>query len=573
MESVLGNQGRAVELCRTALSMKESGFNLVALGSALIRRTQTNEPAPEANIEEARRLSRKAVTLDHADPYAQRLVCEIALEDKDLASLRDCSRRLDEIASEDVLTLYFGALLDLSEGRYSRARGRTERAHALGLPDAPYRAILTEIDGRTPWYVRYGPLAGYTLAGWAVSLAVLLLSAWVLSVATLRSSRRLPTEAGGRASGANAAVRVLYRVVLWLCCAFYYVSLPIVILTVLVVGGGLIYAMLAVGHIPIKFIVIVVVFTIVTVWAVLKGIFVRVKDEDPGLLVNLHGNGKLRELLQEVASKVGTSPVDSVYLTPGSDVAVFERGGLLKQLSRRSERCLLLGIGVLDGFLLPQFKAVLAHEYGHLSNRDTAGGGFALAVRRSLQSTAIRLAQGGAAAWYNPAWLFLNGYYRVFLLISMGASRLQEILADRWAAFSYGAKNFEEGLRHVIDRGIRFGAHANAVINECARERRPLSNLYTYPPSGRAKEEEILEAIEKAIQAKPSAYDSHPSPSERFALVASLQGLPAEEGAGLSDDAWSLFEDRDLIEQAMTTQIRQNVLMMHGVEIPAPQAM
>jgi len=97
------------------------------------------------------------------------------------------------------------------------------------------------------------------------------------------------------------------------------------------------------------------------------------------------------------------------------------------------------------------FKAVLAHEYGHLSNRDTAGGGFALAVRRSLTTAAVGLAERGVATWYNPAWLFLTGFNRVFLRISQGASRLQETLADRWAASAYGARYFEQGLRHLPD--------------------------------------------------------------------------------------------------------------------------
>src|SRR6185295_2261026 len=116
----------------------------------------------------------------------------------------------------------------------------------------------------------------------------------------------------------------------------------------------------------------------------------------------------VRELLDEVAAKVGTRAVDAVYLTPGTAVAVFERGGMLKQLRGKSERCLVLGLGVLDGMALAEFKAILAHEYGHFSNRDTAGGGLALSVRRSLLTMAQGLAEGGAATWYNPAWWFFR---------------------------------------------------------------------------------------------------------------------------------------------------------------------
>ena len=57
---------------------------------------------------------------------------------------------------------------------------------------------------------------------------------------------------------------------------------------------------------------------------------------------------------------------------------------------------------MLEGFQLRPFKAVLAHEYGHFSNRDTAGGGLALQVRRSLGAFATTLAQAGAASVMRP---------------------------------------------------------------------------------------------------------------------------------------------------------------------------
>jgi len=214
------------------------------------------------------------------------------------------------------------------------------------------------------------------------------------------------------------------------------------------------------------------------------------------------------------------------------------------------------------------FKAILAHEYGHFSNRDTAGGGFALAVRRSLLTMAHNLAAGGAATWYNPAWLFLYSFNLVFLRISQGASRLQEIMADRWAAFAYGAKAFEQGLRHVVERSFWFQAHANATLQEVVDGHMALANLYSYEPSKGPAEREIVDAAEEAIQAKPSPYDSHPSPAERFTLVNALQTRHTGPTSDTEQSAWDLFEDRAGIQCRMTDQIRENVEKNHGVTIP-----
>ena len=216
---------------------------------------------------------------------------------------------------------------------------------------------------------------------------------------------------------------------------------------------------------------------------------------------------------------------------------------------------------------LGPFRAVLAHEYGHFSNRDTAGGGLALAVRRSLLTMAAALAEGGVAHWYNPAWLFLNAFYRVFLRISQGASRLQEVLADRWAALAYGSQAFQDGLRHVIERAIRFNAHANATLQEVVGGAKPLVNLYTFQPATHGDETEIARAVERAFQAEPSPYDSHPSPQQRCAWVQSL-GVATEPGEEGDPEVWALFSDRSEIEQWMTRRIQDN-LRSQGVSFAA----
>jgi hypothetical protein len=273
-------------------------------------------------------------------------------------------------------------------------------------------------------------------------------------------------------------------------------------------------------------------------------------------------------VLQEVSEKIDTRPVDVVFLTPGADIAVFERGGMARQLRGAQERALILGAAALDGLRLSPFKAVLAHEYGHLSNRDTAGGGFALAVRRSLMIMAQNLAGAGVAKWYNPAWLFLIAYYRIFLRLSHGASRLQEVMADRWAAFAYGARAFEEGLRHVVGQAIRFEAHADATIKEVVDKKLSLSNLYAYQPSQAPPEQDIERKVETALNAKPSPYDSHPPSRERFAMVHALKIVETASVATETAMAWDLFSDRQQIEREMTSLVRANVAAGYGITIP-----
>ena len=195
---------------------------------------------------------------------------------------------------------------------------------------------------------------------------------------------------------------------------------------------------------------------------------------------------------------------------------------------------------------------------GHFSNRDTAGGSLALAVRRSLVSLTVNLAHGGAATWYNPVWLFVRGFHNLFLRISQGASRLQEVLADRWAATLYGGQAFEDGLRHVIERSVRFGAHANATVQETLLRKQPLQNLYQYAPTKPPAAAELEERIREVLDADPSPYDSHPRPVDRFRWVHALgvEAVPAPDDA---TPAWELFSDRTSVEVRMTQVVREAV--------------
>ena len=408
--------------------------------------------------------------------------------------------------------------------------------------------------------------AAWSVGIWLAGMLVLVLVGVVLSRIALAAAAQPPVEQSGRAQGMAASMRRLYAVVLWLCCGYYYLSIPIVALLVLGLAGGLIVGIFALGYIPIKLIVIIGFIAFVTIGAMAKSLFVRGHDGDPGLWLDLAKHPRLRSVLDEVAAKIGTRPVQTVFMTPGADIAVFERGGMLAQLRGKSERCLLLGVGVLRGMGLTELKAILAHEYGHFSNRDTAGGGFAISVRRSLMTMAMGIARGGAAAWYNPAWLFVTGYHRVFLVISHGASRLQEMLADRWAAFAYGSAAFESGLRHVIKRSVRFDAHTQATLTEVVEHKLSLANLYTYKPKSGVDKREVKNAIEEALEREPSAYDSHPSPKERIAWVRALAAPGATDDGDAQ--AWDLFSDRDALERTMTAQVRDNVAENFGVRIP-----
>ena len=557
----LGNHERAVALCREAVSLEPSEDNLSALSLVL-------SANPDQTLHaEALELAVRAVAEAPDDFYNQMALGQAAALNQDFPRLQQAADRLVALAPEESVGFYLRAVAQASQGDFDAADASLVLAQEHGLPEENYQALLKAVHEARPWYSGLLAPVLWSLSLWLGSLAILLLVGWGLSRAALRAAERMPSQPTGEALGLDARLRRLYKGVLWLSCVYYWISIPLVILSVVAVAGGLLYAIFAFGHIPVKLVVIIVVVAGVSLVSIVKSLLARGRDEDPGLRMDPAEEPRLAEVLREVADRIGTRPVDNVYLTPGTDLAVMERGGMMKQLGGGTpERCLILGVGVLEGMQLRPFKAILAHEYGHFSNRDTAGGGLALAVRRSLFTMARHLAEGGAAAWYNPAWLFVNGFHRVFLRISQGASRLQEVLADRWAAFTYGGQAFERGLRHVIERSVHFSAFATAALNEVIQKQQPLPNLYAYSPS-LLDTASIDYQVEEAFKAEPSPYDSHPCPADRIRWV---QAIGSGQAASADDeaDAWSLFQDRNEIERRLTREVRQNIQIGEGIQIP-----
>jgi len=552
-ESELGRRDLALPHMRRAVEIDRSSENLAMLASVLVRYKDGSKPGA-AEIDEAKNLANQAAKLNARDSYPQVVLAEIAIASDDVDLLRRATEKLEVLAPNEPMTHVFRVSIAATEGRWTEAREALEKAKTAGLSQPAYDSMKQQLDSATPFYVRWFKPVAMAFAGWVGMFALLLAAGFVLSAIAMRAARKT--------TGLSAGVRRAYSAVLSLSCVFYYASVPIVIVLVIALGGGLIYACFALGRIPVKLVIGVVAIVCVTVVSMVKSLLRKPEDVDPGTRLDLSKEPRLRALLDEVAKRIGTRPVDNVYLTPGTGVAVMERA-----TKKPKERCLILGVGALDGLKIRPFKAILGHEYGHFSNKDTAGGAFALSVRNSLGATAYGLAEGGAAAWYNPAWLFLNGFNRVFLRISEGASRLQEVLADRWAVFAYGADAFETGLRHVIERSVRFDAHVGATLNEVVKSKTALANLYTYEPSKRAEEKDIETAVNDALNRKVSAYDSHPSPADRFKLVHALPSRSRRLEPNDDDPVWSLFTHPVEVQHLMTVQACANVRANYGVEI------
>jgi tetratricopeptide (TPR) repeat protein len=539
----------------TAVEKKASPENLYSFAQFLAYPGGDKE-STKANKSRALALARQAHQSDRgSDPYYAVLHAALALDLHEERDFREATKELVQKHPQLMQTHYFNAIRSALDEEWITAEREIKAAQSMGLPPEPVKSFLDSGVRTRARVWRCMHYVVYLVAAWAGGLVLLYFLGKLLSNLTLCSIERSDPNAG--ISLKEASLRRSYRRLINFSGIYYYISLPVVIFLVAAVAGSIIYGFLLLGRVPVKLTVIVVGGAAVTIYQAIHSLFIRCQAEDPGRSLRHEEAPGLWELAREVARTVGTRLIDDIRVTAGTDLAVYEKGSVRERMQDRARRILVLGVGVLNGLNQNAFRALLAHEYSHFSHRDTAGGDVALRVSEDMLKFAYAMARSGLAVSWNVAFQFLRLYNFIFRRISHGATRLQEVLADRIAVLNYGAAVFEEGLRHVIRRSVEFGFLASKEIQEAAAVRRELADLYQLPEvTGTDAETLIEEKIHRLIDRPTSEDDTHPSPAERFRLAGRIAAKAELTPAGL---VWELFTNRESLTAEMSSLINKQV--------------
>ena len=209
-----------------------------------------------------------------------------------------------------------------------------------------------------------------------------------------------------------------------------------------------------------------------------------------------------------------------------------------------------------------------------------------------MSNFATAMARQGQLEWWNVGWQFVRLYHLIFRRITHGASRLQEINADRVAARLCGQKPFEGGLRHVIRcdlvqnieagrSAFRMERIAGATAWNPKPGEDPVAPLLQLVEAKREAEDEpwwdVYTRAENRLQidqkiaaiwnAGASEDDTHPTPAERIRLLSRLKSPESPRdgnGASAPDDRKDgyledLFADPQAFHAERTKQVAEMV--------------
>lgn len=562
----LGQHTEGIELCEKAVEMNRSYFNLITLANCLLQQHNT-DTSGTVDLARVNTLIQEAKVLPASknDVSFYVIQAQVGLQQNNIFQFREATEHLETHFKNEMVTHYYAAILAANDGDQKKAIKEIKIANRMGLPAEEMEAFLAA----NAEYVESGSNESFAstenaiwdflnvlfviVIAWISGIVLLYLIGIILSMITLRS---IEQQIKNNNLLASTKLRKVYKILINTAGFYYYVSLPIIVVLVLSIGGGLIFGMLSAGIIAFKIIIIVIIVVGGTIIGLLRSLLVRGRLQEPGRLLAESEAPELFELTRSVAKDLNTRPIDEIRITPETDLAVYEIGSWRAKMQDKGKRVLILGVAVLKDFQKDDFKAILAHEYGHFTNRDTAGGGIAMRVQRDMTNYYVALYNSGNASWWSIAFLFLKFYHFIFTRISAGATRLQEVLADRVAAETYGATSFRNGLTFVVRRSIEFGVLANAEIKQANEQERSYNNFYELSQES-SIESDIESELQKSLNRKTSEQDTHPSPVDRFRYV---EGITKKNLNPASGTVHEFFINWSELTVEMTDEINKQII-------------
>lgn len=259
----------------------------------------------------------------------------------------------------------------------------------------------------------------------------------------------------------------------------------------------------------------------VILWSIMPR---RDRFEPPGPRINEGEQPQLFAELKSIAGAMGQEMPRDVFLMPDINAWVAQCGGVM---GFGSHRVMALGLPLMALLTVSQFRAVLAHEFGHYHGGDTRLGPWIYKTRAAIGRTLTELGR-------RDSWLIVlfRWYGDLFLRITLAISRAQEYAADKLAAGLAGPKAMIEGLKQVHRGAMAWGSYLQTEVAPVvsAGFSPPLSSGFTRfleTPQVKAPVEDGLK--KELAEGKADRMDSHPALPERIAALESLPNVESED--------------------------------------------
>jgi len=257
---------------------------------------------------------------------------------------------------------------------------------------------------------------------------------------------------------------------------------------------------------------------ILVLGGVLIGLFraMRVHWEPPdGVALDERSAPELFRLLDELRARFRVRRLERVLLTDDLNAGVSQlpRWGLFGEANY-----LVLGLPLLQALSPDDMKAVLAHEFGHLSRNHSRTRAWIYRVVRTYENALGQLGSNRLLA------RFLNWYVPRLDVLSFPMRRQNEYEADQGSVEAVGAERTAQALVNV---SVRNGAHdefESSVRAQVRTAERPPAGLFNVWPRMLADQSraDAEQSLAEALSESTGFADTHPSLGDRLRAIREL---------------------------------------------------
>lgn len=230
---------------------------------------------------------------------------------------------------------------------------------------------------------------------------------------------------------------------------------------------------------------------------------------------------ELFALIKDLATRTGQRPPEKLYLLP--EVNAFA-GNETRWFGLRRIPIVGIGLPLLSFLSKSELSSVIAHEFGHHRGGDTRLGPLLYHTRSAIGRALLHLS-GSRFLLHLP----FMGYGRLFLRITRGIGRAQELTADAVAKEVVGADDTATAMEKVERLAPAWDAYWYEEYLPAlqAGVAPPLFDGFIEFADRPELRPKLAEHMDRRRVTPPSPYDTHPPLEERLSALGFSEAQPA----------------------------------------------
>ena len=321
----------------------------------------------------------------------------------------------------------------------------------------------------------------------------------------------------------------------------------------------------------------------------IKFVFNRKKMDTSNLIeATASEQPELFNFVRKLSEETGTQFPKKIFLSPEVNASVFYNTSFWSMLLP-TRKNLQIGLGLVNALNVSEFKAVIAHEFGHFSQQSMKLGSYVYNVNRIIYDMLYENEGYGKTidAWANMSGIFalfaritigivsgiqwiLRKVYQVVNKSYMGLSRQMEFHADAISAYVTGSDHLVTALCRLEFADVCYQNLFDCYEDWYAEHVKP-ANLYEHhtevmrqfalkhdiPMEGSMMHLD-LESMNRFNRSRlniKNQWASHPGLAERAHQLDQL-AIPSER---VADSVWNIFHEPDRLQQQMTEHVYKKV--------------